>query len=231
MMMKKLAAVSVAIGLVLFGWALPDLVRAASPTVNQTVAIVDPYTPVQQAGVDVSGNLKVNCTTGCGAGTSGNNADTQAAVSTGLSQVQDYGYNWNGTTWDRRTGTASNGTYVSIVPTSSSAIGQTPTVSASAVNNVVLKSSPGNLYGVYATNLTGTAGFLVVLNAISAPGDGSITPLACVPITANGVASINFLPGPPAVYSTGIVAIVTSAATCFTKTTGTITAFIAGQVS
>lgn len=37
----------------------PALLRAASPVVNSTVAIVDPYTPVQQAGVDSSGNLKV----------------------------------------------------------------------------------------------------------------------------------------------------------------------------
>ena len=33
--------------------------RSASPVVNSTVAIVDPYAPVQQAGVDSGGNLKV----------------------------------------------------------------------------------------------------------------------------------------------------------------------------
>lgn len=122
-------------------------------------------------------------------------------------------------------------TGVVITPSSAAAVGITPVVSGSAENNHVLKGSAGNLYGVYAVNLTGTAGFLVVLNATSSPGDGAITPLACVPLPANGIASLNFAPGPPSVYSTGITAVVTSATTCFTKTTGTITAFIGGQVS
>jgi hypothetical protein len=106
----------------------------------------------------------------------------------------------------------------------------TPVVSNAAESSHVLKASAGSLWGVYATNLTGTAGFLVVLNATAAPADGAITPLACVPLTANGVASINFMPGPPSAYSTGITAVVTSATTCFAKTTGVITAFIGGEV-
>jgi hypothetical protein len=42
--------------------------RAAAPVVSETVAIVDPYAPTQQAGVDGAGNLKVNCTAGCAGG-------------------------------------------------------------------------------------------------------------------------------------------------------------------
>jgi hypothetical protein len=115
-------------------------------------------------------------------------------------------------------------------PSSSSSIGITPVVSASAEATHVLKATPGNLYSVYATNLTSTAGFLVVLNATSAPADGAITPLVCVPLPSNGNATLNFNPGPPEVYSTGITAVITSAATCFTKTTGVITGFISGSV-
>ena len=103
-------------------------------------------------------------------------------------------------------------------------------VSAAAENNHVLKSSAGNLFGVYADNLTATAGFLVVLNATSAPADGAITPLDCVPLPANGNASINYNSGPPASYSTGITVVLTSANTCFTKTTGVITGYIHGAV-
>lgn len=106
--------------------------------------------------------------------------------------------------------------------------GIAPIVSASAENAHVLKAASGFLYSVYATNLTATGGFLVVLNATTAPADGAIAPLECVPLPANGTAAINFNPGPPAFYSTGITAVVTSAATCFTKTTGVITAFIRG---
>ena len=119
---------------------------------------------------------------------------------------------------------------VAFAPSSSSTIGITPIVSASAENNHVLKASAGNTYSVYATNLTSTAGFLVLLNATSSPSDGAITPLACASLPGNGVASINYSPGPPGVFSTGIVAVVSSANTCFTKTTGTITAFISGLV-
>lgn len=104
-----------------------------------------------------------------------------------------------------------------------------PTVSTSAVATLVLKNGPGDLYSVYATNLTATAGFLVVVNAASAPADGAITPLDCVPLPASGNASLNYGPAPPAKYTVGITAIVTSGSTCFVKTTGTITAFIHGS--
>lgn len=106
----------------------------------------------------------------------------------------------------------------------------TPVVSASAEASHVLKASSGNLYNVYATNLTSTVGFLVIINATSAPADGAITPLDCVTLPASGVASISYGSGPAEVFSTGITAVVTSAITCFTKTTGTITAFIHGSV-
>lgn len=106
-----------------------------------------------------------------------------------------------------------------------------PIVSAAAEATHVIKNKPGVVYSVYATNLTSTAGFLLLLNAVSVPVDGAVTPVACAPLAANsagGVASVNYLPGPGAWYSAGIVAVVSSGASCFTKTTGTITAFISG---
>jgi hypothetical protein len=132
----------------------------------------------------------------------------------------------NGDPAGTNTGTAT----AIIIPSPLPAAGITPTVSSSAENNHVLKASGGNLYGVYAVNLTATAGFLVVVNATSAPADGAILPLACVPLPANGIASLNYQPGPPAVYSTGITAVITSASNCFTKTTGVITGYIGGAV-
>lgn len=121
-----------------------------------------------------------------------------------------------------------------LAPSSSSSVGVTPVVSTSAEASHVLKATPGNLYSVYAQNLTSTAGFLQVFNATSAPVDGAVTPLACVGLPAGGsgagAASIDF--GViPSVYSTGITAVVSSATTCFTKTTsGGLTAFISGSV-
>lgn len=114
-------------------------------------------------------------------------------------------------------------------PSSGSSAAITPVVSASAEASHVLKAGAGNLYSVYATNLTATAGYLVVVNLTSAPTDGAITPLDCVPLPAGGVAAIDYSTI-PARYSTGITAVITSAATCFTKTTGVITGFIKGAV-
>lgn len=113
-----------------------------------------------------------------------------------------------------------------------------PIVSTAAEASHVISAIPRTMFTVYATNLTATGGFLVVLNAAAVPLDGAITPLDCVPLPANnsagscgpGCTGVNYRPGPGRSYSVGVVAIVTSAATCFTKTTGTITAFISGDV-
>ena len=120
--------------------------------------------------------------------------------------------------------TARNG--INITPTNSLGAGFVPVVSGSAESSHVCKPAPGNLYGVYATNLTGTAGFLLVLNATSAPVDGAVLPVDFAPLPANGSVSINYSSGPPTEYLTGITAVVSSAATIFTKTTGVITAGI-----
>jgi hypothetical protein len=106
----------------------------------------------------------------------------------------------------------------------------TPVVTATAAASKVLKAAAGNLYSVNATNQTTTAGFLVVINATTAPTTGStITPLSCAPLPASGSASINY-GQVPAAYSTGITAMLTSATTCFTFTSGTITGFISGLI-
>jgi hypothetical protein len=118
-----------------------------------------------------------------------------------------------------------------IAPTATAAAGITPVVSASLEASHVLDASPGNLYSVYASNLTGgTTGILQVFNATSAPVDGAVTPIVCVPFDASGKAQAVYAPGPPAVFATGITAVISSATSCFTKTTGVLTGFISGLV-
>jgi hypothetical protein len=108
-------------------------------------------------------------------------------------------------------------------------IALTPVATPSAANNLVLKATPGHLFGLTVANQTATAGFLVVLNATTAPADGAIVPLVCVALPANGNAQIP--PGFPSFsFNVGMVAVLTSATTCFTKTTGVITGFISGLV-
>lgn len=157
-----------------------------------------------------------------------NTAANATPVTTSLSGATPAGTNIIGNVRiDQTTDVTTNG--VEIAPTASSNAGISPIVSAAGEASHVLKAGAGNLYSVYATNLTNTAGFLVVVNATSAPADGAITPLDCVPLAGSGNAAISYNPGPPKVYSTGITAVVTSATTCFTKTTGVITAFISGS--
>lgn len=116
---------------------------------------------------------------------------------------------------------------VEIVPDSTTTIGITRIVSAAAESNHVLKGSAGNLYGVYVT--TGaTAGYLLVFNATSAPVDGAVTPSECLWAPANSTTFLNFNPGPPAIFSTGITAVFSSTG-CFTKT-ASATAYFAGSV-
>jgi len=106
-----------------------------------------------------------------------------------------------------------------------------PVVSAALEATHVLKATGGTLYSAYASNLTGgTAGNLLILNATSAPADGAVTPVVCVPFNSSGVASANYANVPPASFASGIVAVVSSASSCFTKTTGVETAFISGIV-
>jgi hypothetical protein len=118
---------------------------------------------------------------------------------------------------------------LSLVPCSAQSVGITPVVTAAAAATLVAKAAPGRLYKVQAANHTATAGFVVVLNAVAAPADGAITPLFCFAIAANGTAQSDFSTRAGA-FNTGIVVVFTSAASCFTKTTGVITGFISTLV-
>lgn len=111
----------------------------------------------------------------------------------------------------------------------------TPIVSSTSESSHILKASGGNLFSVYATNLTATSGFLLVLNQTTVPADGAVSPIDCIPLPAAtsssaGNASLNYV-NTPAAFSAGIVAVLSSATTCFQKTTGTIVGFIKGMVN
>ncbi len=105
----------------------------------------------------------------------------------------------------------------------------TPVVSSALEASHVIKASAGTLFSIYASNLTGgSPANLIVVNATAVPADGTVVPIICVPFNG-GVAYASYALGPPAAFSTGITAIVSTATSCFTKTTGTDTAFISGM--
>lgn len=187
---------------------LGDLQIGTRGSLNVTLYGPDSVSPAAIAATDLDGVL-----------------GTRQALSVG-----SFGYSFNGTSFDRiRSDSVTIGSVnVNNVATSSAAGSLALVSTGAAANNLVLKGSAGNLYNVSVTNLTATQGFLVLLNATASPADGAIVPVACAPLPSNGSSSLSFNVV-PARFSTGITAVVTSAATCFTKTTGVITAFISGQ--
>jgi len=135
--------------------------------------------------------------------------------------------------WRRALVTAVGGIGTHPIASSAPGIGITPVVGGSAVSSLVLKNAPGNLYSVYAE--CSAACWLMVFNATAAPSNSSTTAgvasgnmVECIPIAAGGSGSINYASGPPAVYTVGITAAISST-TCATLTLAT-TGFIHGMV-
>ena len=167
------------------GW-----VMAASPVVTETVAIVDPSTPSQQAGVDPGGNLKVNCIAGCSAAsaTGADNTDGVAAVSTGLGTTVGYGYVWNGASWDRQAGSAANGTMVNVAKIGGGtlALGQAsmaaslPVAIASNQGNVPVAAAPGS-------NIIGKVG----IDQTTPGTSNGVSITAALPTGSNVIGAVN----------------------------------------
>ncbi len=120
---------------------------------------------------------------------------------------------------------------ITILPSSAAAIGVTPVVSTAVESGHVLKNAAGNLYGVVVTATVN--GLVMVFNSTTVPGDGAVTPLYCTRLTVDsgnsGTAGISFLPGPPAVFSTGISVAFSTGTNCANKT-ASATAWISGLV-
>jgi hypothetical protein len=166
---------------------IPALVSAAPPSIGENVAIVDPYNPQKQAGVDSSGNLQVNCIAGCsaGSGTGANNADGVAPVSTGLGSSVGYGFVWNGTGWDRQTGSASLGTTGNVANIGGNAVNtgngttgtgtQRVTLSSDSTGQVKLAAGANTIGALTANQSVNTAQVngVTVLTGTGATGTGA----------------------------------------------------------
>jgi hypothetical protein len=75
---------------------------ASTALAAQPVTITDPGNQTA-AKVDGSGNLQVNCTTGCGSGVITGNQSNAGAGTTGSANVgtNSYTYLWNGSSWQQ----------------------------------------------------------------------------------------------------------------------------------
>lgn len=168
----------------------------------------------------------------------GNNADGEAAVSTGLLPTKAYQMVWNGTTWDRApelqlgsgvvTATTQRFTLATDGPevTNSTAIknntaggasaGASLVSSTAASASLVIKASPGTLISLVGYNAKTSAQFIQVHNATALPGDTAV-PIYTFTVPASSNFSLDIpLTGSP--FTTGIV--VCNSSTYATKTLG-----------
>ena len=134
---------------------------------------------------------------------------------------------------------ASNNLKVNVSAGSVIVNSQTPvaaTVSSTGtVTSLVLKASPtsstGGVKYFHAENGTATSGYCILYNSTTAPSTGALTPgsvLAFQLLPASGYCDWGARDVPPIAASTGAVVLLSSAATPFSYTTGTITGSIYG---
>lgn len=150
----------------------------------------------------------------------------------GLSIQQVY----NGTTVDLSrsiVGALAAGTGTQAIaeaPTSVAGAAIVPAVTAVAAGSLVIKGTPGNLYGVAVNLPTGAvAQKLMLFNATSAPADGVVTPIKVFDVPAAGTFATTF--SPPIRFSVGCTAVLSTTGP-FTKTIALTTnlGFLSGDV-
>lgn len=88
----------------------------------------------------------------------------------------------------------------------------------------VLKNSPGNLSWLTITT-SSAAGYLMLFDATSAPSDGAVAPVYCVPVAAVSGNPLSWMGAPPH-FAVGIVAVFSTTG-CYTKTGSATAAFFA----
>lgn len=118
-----------------------------------------------------------------------------------------------------------------VVPApSSEALAGLSTVACSALcANQIIKGSAGNIYSFNVSadaTLSGAAWWIMIYNATTAPGDGTVTPAKCYAMPS-GTTSYSAAFPVPVALGTGIT-IGVSTTGCFTKTASTY-AFISGD--
>lgn len=182
----------------------------------------------QALALDQRGNLRIVLS---GSGNPGAPVDTGTTVglvasginTTNLNPLGVAGYVWNGTNTIAQRGDTT-GTYVVPSPSAAAVNAIAPSANAAVNSALVLKASAGNLYGLNVV-AGASAGFVMLFDATSAPGDGAVTPKYCLPLAANAGLDLNWRSMPMS-FATGITAVFSTTG-CYSKT-ASATAFIGG---
>lgn len=129
------------------------------------------------------------------------------------------------------TGNANGSGATTIAPSASATVALSRAVSATAgVTSLLAKSTAGNMYGYNCTAITGgAAGYCVAYDSATVPGTGALTAASVkdfcyIDSSARGC-SLSYIPMGSA-HGSGVVILLTSAATPFTYTTGVLTGAI-----
>ena len=115
------------------------------------------------------------------------------------------------------------------LPSSAASAGVTKVTSASLAANQIIDGAPGNLFSFQVSAdsaLSAAAWWVMIYDAVSAPGDGAVTPAKCYALPS-GATSIAAAWPTPVAFGTGIT-IGVSTTGCFNKTASTH-AFISGD--
>lgn len=214
--------------------ALPILLAALAP------ALADNYTATQGTGTTFAAKniggvlypwwIPAN-SSGTELFTSGNAAYVQFPSAQAVTAAQATAANLNMT---EANSAAILSAIQGAIPAGTNTIGTlnptTPIACTSLCANLVVKNSAGNLYSFEVaadSTLSGAAWWIMVYNATSAPGDGSVTPIKCY-AAPSGATNFNaaFTSGGIAL-STGIT-IGVSTNGCYTKA-ASIHAFISAD--
>lgn len=100
------------------------------------------------------------------------------------------------------------------------------TQNTTAAGSIILKASQGWLSGFSVTSAA-AAGYVLIFDSATVPGDGTVTPKLCYEMAANSTIHDNW-GGHPIPFINGIV-LVYSSTGCFSKTISA-TAFFSGQI-
>lgn len=126
--------------------------------------------------------------------------------------------------------TTSSDSSLTLLPSAAAANGLSVVVSTALESCHVLKSGAGNLYTLTAL-LTSASGIVLAFDAISAPGDGAVTPVWFGVANSNGTNggfSAAWPANAPLAFSTGMTVCLSTATTPFTKTASATAAFSGG---
>lgn len=127
-------------------------------------------------------------------------------------------------------GAVTPGTYIGDTVIQGSALavdGIAPVTVGIGASAVVVKASPGNLYGAYGTNPTAGLLYLFVVNSTAAPTNGTLGVGTasgqiqdCLPVQPTTTSSVNYQSGPGEIFTVGI-SLAWSSTACPTLTLAT----------